>query len=101
MDIATKRTIIRIRVDRAAEDLATAQELLGLSRWRAAVNRAYYAAFHVASAVLLWLDVERSKHSAIEAAFNQLVIKPGIIEVEYGRFSAMPAGGARNRTTAT
>jgi uncharacterized protein (UPF0332 family)/predicted nucleotidyltransferase len=79
-------TSLQIWMDRANEDLATAKELLRLSRWRAAVNRAYYAAFHIASAVLLWLDVERHKHSAVEAAFNQLVIKPGIIEVEYGRF---------------
>jgi uncharacterized protein (UPF0332 family)/predicted nucleotidyltransferase len=79
-------TSLQIWMDRAVEDLATAKELLRLSRWRAAVNRAYYAAFHVASAVLLWLDVERNKHAAVEAAFNQLVIKPGIIEVEYGRF---------------
>ena len=85
MDITTKRTLIRLRLDRAQEDLSTARDLLKISRWRAAANRAYYTIFHVTSAALLWLDVERSKHSGIQAAFNEFFIKPGLIEVEYGQ----------------
>lgn len=85
MDLTTKHTVIRLRLDKAREDLATAQELLELSRWRGAVNRAYYTVFHITSAALLWLDVERKKHAAIEASFNQVFIKPGLLEVEYGR----------------
>jgi uncharacterized protein (UPF0332 family) len=84
MDLATKRTVIRLRLDKAHEDLDTARELLASRRWRAAVNRAYYTVFHVASATLLWLEVERVKHSAVQAAFNEFLVKPGLIEVEYG-----------------
>jgi uncharacterized protein (UPF0332 family) len=50
---------------------------------RGAVNRAYYAVFHSASSALLWQDIERKKHSAIEALFNQLLVKTKVIEVEY------------------
>jgi len=64
--------------------MATAQEMLKVARWRGAVNRAYYAVF-IASAALLWLDVERSKHSGVQAAFNKFLIKPGFIEAEYGQ----------------
>jgi len=85
MDIATKRTVIRVRLDRARDDLETASELLKVSRWRGAVNRAYYTVFHVASAALLWLDIERSRHAGVQAAFNEFLIKPGLIEIEYGR----------------
>lgn len=85
MDLGTKRTYISIRVAKAREDLATAQEMLQVARWRGAVNRAYYAVFHIASAVLLWLDIERSKHSGVQAAFNQFLVKPGLIEVEYSQ----------------
>ena len=85
MDLKTKRTYIGIRVAKAQDDLATAQEMLQVARWRGAVNRAYYAIFHVASAALLWLDVERSKHSGVQAAFNQFLVKPGLIEIQYGQ----------------
>ena len=55
MDIETKRTYIGIRVAKAQEDLATAQEMLRLEHWRGAINRAYYAIFHSTSAALLCL----------------------------------------------
>jgi len=85
MDIETKRTVIRLRLDKAHEDLETARELLQSRRWRAAVNRAYYTIFHVASAALLWLEVERAKHSAVQAALNEFLVKPGLIEADYAR----------------
>ena len=70
MDITTKRTVIRLRLQKAHEDLETARDLLQSRRWRAAVNRAYYTIFHVTSAALLWREVERVKHSAIQSALN-------------------------------
>jgi uncharacterized protein (UPF0332 family) len=85
LDLETKRTYISIRVTKAQEDLATAQEMLQLAHWRGAINRAYYAVFHIASAALLWLDIERSKHSGVQAAFNQFLVKPGVIEDEYSQ----------------
>ena len=65
--------------------MSTARDDLGHNHWRGATNRAYYAIFHVASAALLWLDVERGKHSGIQSAFNEFFVKPGILEPEYGR----------------
>jgi len=59
--------------------------MLQVARWRGAVNRAYYAIFHITSATLLWLDIERSKHSGVQAAFNQFLVKPGLIEIQYGQ----------------
>lgn len=85
MDISTRRTVIRLRLDRAREDLDTAQDLLKASRWRDVANRAYYTIFHLASAALLWLGAERARHSGIQAAFGEFLVKPGLIEVEYGR----------------
>lgn len=85
MDLSTKRATIRVRLDKAHDDLDTARDLLKASRWRGAVNRAYYTIFHTASATLLWLDTERKKHSAVQGAFNQHLVKPGLIEAEYSR----------------
>ena len=85
MDLATKRTYIRVRLDKAHDDLDTARALLPAAHWRGAINRAYYAIFHMASAALLWHDIERKKHSGVQGSFNQYFIKPGLIEVEYGQ----------------
>jgi len=63
--------LIKVRLEKANEDIATATELLSLNRYRAAVNRAYYALFSITTAVLLTKRIERSKHAGVEAAFNQ------------------------------
>jgi uncharacterized protein (UPF0332 family) len=39
----------------------------------------------MASAALFSQSVQRAKHSGIESAFTQFLIKAGHIEVEYGR----------------
>ncbi|ODS33374.1 MAG: HEPN domain protein [Candidatus Scalindua rubra] len=79
------RILIKVRIESSNEDLATARELLGLKRYRAAVNRAYYAIFSITNAVLLTKKIERSKHAGVEAAFIQHFVKKGIFDNEYGR----------------
>ena len=79
------RELIKVRLEKAEEDIETAEELLSLKRYRAAVNRSYYALFSITTAVLLTKKLERSKHSGVEAAFNQYFIKSKIIEIEYGK----------------
>jgi uncharacterized protein (UPF0332 family) len=51
-----------------------------------AVNRAYYAIFYAANALLVTRGLERSKHSGVIAAFRQHFVKTGLIEAEYSRF---------------
>jgi uncharacterized protein (UPF0332 family)/predicted nucleotidyltransferase len=48
-----------------------------------AVSRAYYAVFYAASAALYAVNIVRGKHSGIEAAISQFLVKPGFIEPEY------------------
>lgn len=84
MDLATKRAYIRLRLERAQEDLLTARDDLERDHWRGAANRAYYTIFHTASAALLWLDVERARHSGVQAAFGEYLVKPGIVGSEFG-----------------
>lgn len=80
------RAYARLRLERAREDLATARDNMGQGYFRAAVNRAYYAVFHMASAALFSQGIQRSKHSGIEAAFSQFLVKSGQIEAEFSRF---------------
>lgn len=84
MDERTKE-LIKVRVEKAEEDIETAGELLSLDRFRAVVNRAYYALFSITTAILLTRKIERAKHSGVEAAFNQYFIKSKLIEIEYGK----------------
>lgn len=85
MDEATKRAYIATRLTRAQEDLATARDNLTGGHLRGAANRAYYAVFHVASAALLWLDIERARHSGVQSAFGEFLVKPRHVEPEFGR----------------
>lgn len=79
------RELVKVRLEKADEDIDTAGELLTLKRYRAAVNRAYYALFSITTALLLTQKIDRAKHAGVEAALNQHFIKTGIIEVEYGK----------------
>lgn len=88
MDEGTRRIIIGVRLEKCKEDLQAAQELLGLGFLRAAVNRAYYGVFHITSAALLTLGIERSKHSGVQSAFSQFLVKSGHIEPEYSKIYA-------------
>lgn len=81
----TTKILINVRIESADEDLETAKELLQLNRYRAAVNRAYYAIFSTTNAVLLSKRIERSKHSGVEAAFIQNFIKTGVFRIEFGK----------------
>lgn len=83
MEDTTKRVYIAIRLEKARDDLITAHDVLKQGHLRAAVNRAYYTIFHVASAALLWVGIERKRHSGVQSAFSEYFVKPGIIETEF------------------
>ena len=48
-----------------------------------ALSRAYYACFHALTAALYAINVVRGKHSGLQAALNEFLVKPGWIEEEY------------------
>ena len=77
--------IVRIRIERADEELRAVRKLIEDGLYRIACSRAYYAAFLMTTATLLTLDVIRAKHSGVEAALHETFIKGGRIEAEYGR----------------
>ena len=69
----------------AREELETARDNIARGHYRAAVSRAYYAVFYIASAALFSQSVVRGKHSGVESAFSEYLVKPGYVEVEFGR----------------
>lgn len=65
----------RLYMNNAHEMLNVANENLGSSHYSSACNRAYYAIFYAASALLYSKGFSYGKHSAVIAAFRQHFIK--------------------------
>jgi len=78
------RQEIALYIENARQMLEVAAHNLADGFYGSAVNRAYYAIFYAANALLATQGLFRSKHSGVIAAFRQHSVKPGLIEVEYG-----------------
>jgi uncharacterized protein (UPF0332 family) len=76
------REAVAIYMDGARDAVASAQYNLDGEFYGVAVNRAYYAFFYAATALLLTLDMTRSKHSGVLAAFREQFVKSGAFPIE-------------------
>jgi uncharacterized protein (UPF0332 family) len=76
------REEILLYLDGARNALQSAQYNLDGGFCGVAVNRAYYAFFYAATALLLTLDIARSKHAGVLAAFREHFVKPGTFPVQ-------------------
>jgi uncharacterized protein (UPF0332 family) len=54
----------------------------------------------MASASLLWLDVERARHSGVQSVFGEWLVKSGIIEPEFSTLY-LYAEGAKSKNKIT
>ena len=81
-----KKDLIQYRLESAREMLRDAQLLRenGGSP-KSIVNRAYYAVFYAALALLVTADMEPSKHSGVLAKFDELFVRQGIFAKEMSR----------------
>ncbi len=73
------------RLARAKEDLETAADNLANGRFRASVNRSYYAVFHALRAVTALDRFDSGKHSGIIAYFNYNYVRTGIFDKEISK----------------
>jgi uncharacterized protein (UPF0332 family)/predicted nucleotidyltransferase len=78
------RELIQTYLGLAHTGLTEARVLRDQNLWRAANSRAYYAVHYAAVAALYAIGVVRGKHSTVEAALNEFLVKPGLIEPEFG-----------------
>jgi uncharacterized protein (UPF0332 family) len=78
----TNREVL-LYLEQAHKMLDVAANNLAADFCGSAVNRAYYAIFDAANALLATRDVSRSRHSGVIAAFREFFVRPGLIEVEY------------------
>lgn len=80
---STDRETVKTYLNAACEALAGSQYNLDGGYYAIAVNRAYYAVFYAANALLATKGLARGKHSGTISAFRQSFVKPGLIEPEY------------------
>jgi uncharacterized protein (UPF0332 family) len=71
-------------IEHAREMLSAAAHNISGGFYSSAVNRAYYAVFYAANALLATQGISRSRHSGVIATFRQRFVKSGLIETEYG-----------------
>jgi uncharacterized protein (UPF0332 family) len=76
---------ITLYIQNAHEVLEASQILLENKFYTSAVNRAYYAVFYAANALLVTKGINQGKHSGVISAFRQHFIKTGLIAPEYSQ----------------
>jgi uncharacterized protein (UPF0332 family)/predicted nucleotidyltransferase len=81
-DEATKETIT-FYLEKAHHNLQAVHALQEDGFLDIALSRAYYVCFHALTAALYAVNVVRGKHSGLQAALNEFLVKSGWIEEEY------------------
>jgi uncharacterized protein (UPF0332 family) len=81
MDEVTLKEVA-LYLENADEALSVAQLNLDNDFYAAAINRAYYAIFYAANALLATQKLARSKHSGVLAVFRQHFIKTELLPTE-------------------
>jgi uncharacterized protein (UPF0332 family) len=84
-DEQARREVVRYWLAQAADALASARSEAAAGRFNFAVNRAYYACFYAASAVLLSEGRKFVKHSGVRAALHLHLVKTARIDLQPGR----------------
>ena len=72
----------KYRLNRAKEDLESAQKNLSLGEYKTSTNRSYYSMFHAARALLALRGIDFKKHSGVISYLNKEFIKPGLLPKE-------------------
>jgi uncharacterized protein (UPF0332 family) len=81
-----KKALIQYRMGRSYESLNDARLMLAQKGSNASiVNRAYYAMFYAALALLITIDKGSSKHQGVIALFDENFIKTNVLPKELGK----------------
>lgn len=74
-----RQVLIAYRLDQADHALRQAEVLGGVEEWDGVVNRAYYAMFYAALALLLTKDLGTSKHTGVLTLVDREFVRPGLL----------------------
>lgn len=79
------KDLSKYRFERSSEELENAKTMLGIGKYKLALNRSYYSIFHGMRAVNVLDEFDSSKHSGIIAHFNQYHVKTGDFSKEVSK----------------
>lgn len=85
LSIEEKKAIINYRVQKSYNNLEEAKEVSKLGFWNLTGNRLYYAAFHMASALLLDKGFTPRSHSGVIHLIGAHFVINGLLDKSYGR----------------
>ena len=77
---------IRQHIERSEQFIEVAEELSKLKYWDDVISRTYYAMFHAATSVLLNINIQRSSHHALIAAFGEHIAKTNLLDNKFHRY---------------
>ena len=81
-----KLDLAKHRLERANEQLKSAEILFESKMYRDSLSRSYYAMFSAARAILATKNFDSKKHSRIISLFNQHFVKQSIIDRSLGQY---------------
>lgn len=85
------KDLARYKLNRAREELETAELLLMNERLKAANNRAYYSIYYALTAVLCLEPIAFKRHKDTIGYFNKNYVHTGVFPVDIGRNIAKAA----------
>jgi len=80
-----RKILIQYRLNQSAQTIGEVSKLIEADLLNVAVNRIYYGIFYSLTALALRYEYQSSKHFQLMGWFNQNFVKPGLIEVKYGK----------------
>ena len=85
MEEDIKRDIVNYRRQKACDLMHDVDVLIDNELWNSAVNRMYYACFHMVSALLILHGIEVKSHMGVRQAFGLHFVKTNLLSSECGR----------------
>lgn len=80
-----REILIEYRLNQAKQTIEEVGKLIDTDLLNVAVNRIYYGIFYSLTALALKYEYQSSKHFQLMGWFNQNFIKPGLIDIKYGK----------------
>ena len=78
-----KLTYIKHRIGKSNEVFKDGLYLYEGGRWNSCINRLYYAAFHIVSALLTKYDVHVKSHNGLIKQFNLFHTESNIVDIKH------------------
>lgn len=85
MEENIRRDIVVYRCQKAHDLIHDVDVLMEHELWNSAVNRMYYACFHIVSALLILHGLEVKSHMGVRYAFGLHFVKTSLLSSECGR----------------